>query len=195
MLPSLAKGQVKHIYCLIGITLSSESSQSAGTETAVQGWGHGRDSSDTVQQGWHCDKDGRDRCTAEPGAVGCAWLAPGVSRASLWHHFPSGSTQSQPVCFTLSTEKNKTCWSETPGLFSNPELLLAPTFARCPELPVHIPCHIPVPALTVCWDGNSGGCCRALLLQSLLSAVGMPKQYFYTNPTDGRRAQEGGKSC
>lgn len=67
--------------------------------------GHGRDSSDTVRQGWHCDKDGRDRCTAEPGAAGCAWLAPGVSRASLWHRFPSGSPRSQPVCFTLNTKK------------------------------------------------------------------------------------------
>lgn len=105
MLPSLAKGQVRHVHCLIGITLSSESSQSAGTGTAAQGPGHGRDSSDTVQQGWHCDKDGRDRCTAEPGAAGCAWLAPGVSRASLWHRFPSGSPRSQPVCFTLNTKK------------------------------------------------------------------------------------------
>lgn len=103
--PLPGQGAGETVHCLTGITLSSESSQSAGTGTAVQGRGHGRDSSDTVQQGWHCDKDGRDRCTAEPGATGCAWLAPGVSRASLWHCFPSGSTKSQPVCFTLNTKK------------------------------------------------------------------------------------------
>lgn len=70
----------------------------------------------------------------------------GVSRASLWHCFPSTSTHSQPVSFTLNTKtrgQNETCWSKTLGLFSNPELL-APGFAQCPELPRHILCHIPV---------------------------------------------------
>lgn len=45
--PLPGQGEVRHIHCLIGITSLQKA---AGTVTAVQGQGHGRDSSDTYSK-------------------------------------------------------------------------------------------------------------------------------------------------